>query len=155
SQLDDSLPLLKIRGADLHTYLRPSECELRSYLRYHHHAEADPRNFDETLIELAKQHEATYLKTFVHVKDLSQLPWNERFKATVDAISQGEPVIYQPLLIVQATLDGLRCEISGEPDFLILDSNGYAIRDTKIARSITRDAHPEIILQSQLYGWLF
>jgi predicted RecB family nuclease len=41
------------------------------------------------------------------------------------------------------------------PDFLILDGNDYLIRDSKMARRIDEESHPEILLQLQLYGWLY
>jgi uncharacterized protein len=46
-------------------------------------------------------------------------------------------------------------EIVGVPDFLIKDGNQYLIRDSKMARHIDDEYHPEIVLQVRLYGWLF
>jgi predicted RecB family nuclease len=45
--------------------------------------------------------------------------------------------------------------IVGRPDFLILDGDGYLIRDSKLSRQVDEDHHKEIMLQLQLYGWLF
>ena len=45
--------------------------------------------------------------------------------------------------------------VIGVPDFLILDGEGYVIRDSKMARRIDEENHPEILLQLQLYGWLY
>ena len=46
-------------------------------------------------------------------------------------------------------------EIVGFPDFLIRSGDGYLIRDSKLARRIDEENHPEILLQVQLYGWLY
>jgi predicted RecB family nuclease len=45
--------------------------------------------------------------------------------------------------------------IVGRPDFLILDGDGYLIRDAKLSRQVDDKHHEEITLQLQLYGWLF
>jgi predicted RecB family nuclease len=57
--------------------------------------------------------------------------------------------------LANTVLGGTELEIVGVPDFLILDGGGYLIRDSKMARRIDEDNHPEILLQVQLYGWLF
>jgi predicted RecB family nuclease len=52
-------------------------------------------------------------------------------------------------------LDGVECEIVGYPDFLIWEEDGYIIRDSKMARRVNEDNHPEIIRQVGLYAFLF
>ena len=74
-------------------------------------------------------------------------------KKTADAIEES-PVLYQAAFSVKR-ICGTDVEIVGVPDFLILDGDGYLIRDSKMARRIDEDNHPEILLQVQLYGWLF
>ena len=41
------------------------------------------------------------------------------------------------------------------PTSIILDGDGYIIRDSKLSLRVDEESHPEIILQLQLYGWLF
>src|ERR1035437_5159854 len=52
-------------------------------------------------------------------------------------------------------LDVVECEIVGYPDFLIWEEDGYIIRDSKMARRVDEDNHPEIIRQVGLYAFLF
>jgi predicted RecB family nuclease len=79
----------------------------------------------------------------------------ERFAGTREAVREHVRVIYQGGFISRVTLSGGEAEVVGLPDFLILDETGYTVRDAKIARRINEDDHPEILLQLQLYGWLF
>jgi len=53
------------------------------------------------------------------------------------------------------SLDGIECEVVGDPDFLIAKDTGCIIRDSKISRRITEKDHPEILRQVELYGWLY
>jgi len=62
---------------------------------------------------------------------------------------------YQPVFLVRYKLSGADVEIEGIPDVLIREGRGYFIRDVKMARRIDEQHHPEIVLQLQLYGWLF
>ena len=87
--------------------------------------------------------------------DLSGLSEDERIQQTLDAIARKVPVLYQPAFRVLHRIAGTEVEIVGQPDFLILDGDRYLIRDSKISRRIDADNHPEILLQLQLYGWLF
>src|ERR1039458_8702371 len=63
--------------------------------------------------------------------------------------------VYQPAFVVRHRIAGTDVEIVGAPDFLIFDGDGYVIRDCKLSRRIEAEIHPEIIVQVQLYGWLF
>ncbi len=74
---------------------------------------------------------------------------------TLEAIANEVPVIYQPAFSVRHRIAGTDVEIVGAPDFLILDGDGYVIRDCKMSRHIEAEIHPEIMVQVQLYGWLF
>src|SRR5207244_3671699 len=64
-------------------------------------------------------------------------------------------VIYQGGLRTRAELNGLECEIVGEPDFLIYETGNYVIRDSKMSRRVIKKDHPEIFGQLQIYGWLY
>jgi predicted RecB family nuclease len=87
--------------------------------------------------------------------DLSSVLIDERVGRTLEAIANKVPVIYQPAFVVRHTIAGTDVEIVGAPDFLILDGDGYVIRDCKMSRRVEAEIHPEIIVQVQLYGWLF
>jgi|SRR6267143_3282248 len=87
--------------------------------------------------------------------DFSGLPEDERIKKTLEAINARVPILYQPTFRVRHMFGPTEVDILGIPDFMILDSDSYIIRDAKMARRIDEENHPEILLQVQLYGWLF
>jgi uncharacterized protein len=80
---------------------------------------------------------------------------DEQVKKTAEAIQNKVSALYQPAFLATEKLSGIDVEIVGVPDFLILDGDRYLIRDSKMARRIDEENHPEILLQVQLYGWLF
>lgn len=87
--------------------------------------------------------------------DLSSGDPDVRERRTLESISAGAPCIYQSRFTASLDIDGEACEIVGEPDFLVRSGDGYVIRDSKLARTIDEESHPEILLQLRLYGWLF
>jgi uncharacterized protein len=95
------------------------------------------------------------LATLGAFTDVSDASLHEQVKETADAIAKKVPILYQPAFLANTVLGGTDVTIIGVPDFLILDGDGYLIRDSKMARRIDEDNHPEILLQVQLYGWLF
>jgi predicted RecB family nuclease len=101
------------------------------------------------------RHEQQHLQSLGGHIEISQADISVRVRNTKEAVQAGTPVVYQPTLQVNTVFNGIDVEILGIPDFLIRDGNGYVIRDAKLSRSITEEARPEIILQVQLYGWLF
>jgi len=146
---------MRIAASDFVSYYRPSKCELRLYLRHHGEPEEPPSPYEETLRRLGERHEKAHLATFPVVVDLSLGSLDDRRERTRGEVEKRSPVIYQPILEAMQDFNGTRCQISGEPDFLILTPGGYAIRDCKIARRITEKDHPEILLQIGTYAWLF
>ncbi len=146
---------MRLTAADLTAFYRPSECDLRIFLRSRGQQEQPPSAYEEVLFRLGERHELQHLASLVSVRDLSRIPIKERFAQTQQAIAAGAPVIYQGALRADANLAGEDCEIVGIPDFLILDKGGYLIRDSKIARRITEEDHPEILRQLGIYGWLY
>ena len=74
---------------------------------------------------------------------------------TLDAVQNRVPVIYQGELACEAISGSSHVRLSGRPDFLIRDGDGYLIRDSKLSRKVDENHHVEITLQLQLYGWLF
>ena len=106
-------------------------------------------------MRLGQRYEAKHLATFSKVIDLRSLERGERFAQTIALVKSGSPTLYQAALNFQTTLDGMDCDIIGDPDFLIRDNGGYIVRDVKMARRVNEKDHPEILLQLQLYGWLY
>ena len=147
---------MKLTPSDIYTHRRPSECELRVYLKANGASSGKPSPYAEVLERLGQRHEQSHLKTFTAFEDLSGIgSYDEVFERTKVCVANHTPVIYQALLKCNLRIAGVDCEISGRPDFLIKDEIGYRIRDSKISRRITQKDHPEIILQLQTYGWLF
>jgi predicted RecB family nuclease len=146
---------MRMTASDFVSYHRPTRCDLRVFLRHHRQAEVAPGPYDEVLRRLGLRHEKNHLATLGVFADVSDASLHEQAKKTADAIAKKVPILYQPAFLANAVFGGTEVEIVGVPDFLILDGNGYLIRDSKMARRIDEDNHPEILLQVQLYGWLF
>ena len=146
---------MQVTASDIYGYYRPSECNLRIYLRHNGEAEAPPSPYEEVMRRLGERHEKAHLATFPTFVDLSAGTRHEREQRTQEEVRRGSLVIYQAVLRATAVLDGVRCEVVGYPDFLIHHSGGYAIRDSKLSRRITENDHPEILRQLELYGWLY
>jgi predicted RecB family nuclease len=147
--------IIILTASDFYTYLRPSKCGLRVYLKHRGEEEAVPGPYEEVLQRLGMRHEKSHLNTFPAYDDLSVGTIDYRERQTKERVAQGAPVLYQPVLRAKAVLDGIECEIIGDPDFLINEECGYVIRDSKISRRITEKDHPEILRQLELYGWLY
>ena len=137
------------------TYWRPSPCELRVFLHEKGEPEAEPGAFDEVMRRLGIRHEQEHLATLGPFLDLSSVLIGERVGRTLEAIASKVPIIYQPAFVVRHRIADTDVEIVGVPDFLILDGEGYMIRDCKMSRHIETEIHPEIVVQVQLYGWLY
>jgi predicted RecB family nuclease len=146
---------MRILVSDLMSLYLPSPCAGRVIHRFRGEEEAEPTEFDKVLQELGRRHELQHLAILGPFVDLSEIPQEERFEKTLAAIGARAAVIYQPAFRVLMTLEGIECEIVGYPDFLILDGDEYIIRDSKMARRIDNEHHPEIVLQVGLYGYLF
>ncbi|HXN18468.1 MAG TPA: TM0106 family RecB-like putative nuclease [Candidatus Binatus sp.] len=146
---------MRLIASDFITHHRPSLCELRVWLRHRDEPERDTSVFEEVLHRLGERHEREHLATMGECANLSGLTEDERIKRTLEAIAFRASVIYQPVFRVRHMFGAAEVEILGIPDFLILDGDGYIIRDAKMARRIDEENHPEILLQVQLYGWLF
>ena len=125
------------------------------WLRHQGAPERDASIFEEVLHRLGERHEKEHLAALGACLDLSQLNEEQRLQKTSEAIANRVPVIYQPTFRSKHKFGTTEVEVLGIPDFLILGGDGYIIRDAKMARRIDEDNHPEILLQVQLYGWLF
>ena len=144
---------MRLSASDIYGLCRPSKCERRVFLRAHSENEAEPSEFDKLIEELGKRHEANHLATFPKYLDLKDGELSERFGKTIDAIKNGDQVIYQGVLEGKFPRTGET--VIGIPDFLLKDGNGYKIRDCKLSRHVGEGRHEEITLQLELYGWLY
>ena len=147
---------MHLTPSDVYTHYRPSKCDLRVYLKAHGAISAQPSPYEKVLRVLGLRHEQRQLATLAEVEDLAGIQdLAQLVERTKTAVVAGAPVIYQAMLRANLTTDGIECEVSGRPDFMIRDGDRYKIRDAKMSRRITEDDHPEILLQMQIYGWLF
>lgn len=141
---------------DFYTLYSPSECELRVWLSARGEVPKPPSAFEQLMERYGREHEARHLASLgPDVVTLQGLPRPERERRTREAVAAGARVIYQAALRAQTMLGGQAVAVIGDPDFLIASDHGYIVRDAKIARTITARDHPEILLQLELYGWLF
>lgn len=145
---------MQLTPSDIYTLHRPTFCSLRVYLREHDVPEAEPSAFERVLQTLGERHERSHLATLGPYEDFSKLPPEQRVSATKEAIDRAAG-IYQGELTSETALDGTLVKITGRPDFLIPDGEGYVIRDSKLSRTVDDKHHVEISLQLQLYGWLY
>jgi predicted RecB family nuclease len=134
---------------------RPSECEVRPYLRQKGVEEGKPSPYEEVIRELGRRYERQHLSTIEKYVDVSNGTEDERINLTMQAVKDGAPALYHPLFRITTKLGKGDAVILGEPDLMIKDGDGYRIRDVKMARRITETDHPEILLQLGMYGWLY
>jgi predicted RecB family nuclease len=146
---------MRLIASDFITHHRPSPCDLRVWLRHRGEPEREASEYEKVLRRLGERHEREHLAGLGAYLDLSRLAEEERIRRTLDAIANRVPVVYQPAFRATPNFGDVEAEILGIPDFLILDGDGYIISDSKMARRIDEDNHHEILLQVQLYGWLF
>ena len=146
---------MRLTASDFASYHRPTRCDLRVYLRHCGEQETEPGPYDVVLRRLGLRHEQDHLSALGQSTDLCAPSLREQVEKTMVAVAKKVPILYQPAFVTNAVLAGTDVEIVGVPDYLILDGDGYLIRDSKMARRIDEENHPEILLQVQLYGWLF
>lgn len=146
---------MRLTASDFASCHRPTRCDLRVFLRQQREQEAEPGAYEVVLRRLGLRHERDHLATLGTFVNVGAASLEEQVKKTADAIAEKVPVLYQPAFLATERICGTDVEIVGVPDYLILDGDGYVIRDSKMARRIDEENHPEILLQVQLYGWLF
>lgn len=151
---------MRFKATDVFDYYKPSPCPRRVALK----ARGEPEQATDTpfatlIRDLGSRHETAHLATFADILDLSPFKDQplERERLTLAAIHEGRRAIYQPRFRATFRLDGEKCELIGEPDFLVHAGTGrdYVIRDSKLARNIESDRHAGIPLQLQIYGYLY
>jgi len=146
---------MRLTASDFASCYRPTRCDLRVFLRHQQEQGAEPGPYDIVLRRLGLRHERDHLATLGTFVNVSAVSLEEQVKKTSDSIEAKVPVLYQPAFLAIERLCGTDVEIVGVPDYLILDGDRYVIQDSKMARRIDEENHPEIVLQVQLYGWLF
>jgi predicted RecB family nuclease len=146
---------MRLTASDFISNHRPTRCDLRVFLRHREEVEVAPGPYDDVLHRLGLKHEKDHLATLGVFADQSDDSFHAQVKRTADAIAKKVPLLYQAAFLVTEKFGESEVEIVGVPDFLILDGGGYLIRDSKMSRRIDEENHPEILLQVQLYGWLF
>jgi predicted RecB family nuclease len=146
---------MRILASDLVTLHSPSRCALRIYLVHHGVPGAPPGAFQELLFRFGQRHEQAHLATLGAFVDLRGGTPAQRQQRTRACVAERAALLYQPALQQELEINGVRCEVAGDPDFLIAAEGGYRVRDAKLARRITEGEHPEIFAQLNLYAWLF
>jgi predicted RecB family nuclease len=146
---------MRLTATDFVSNHRPTRCDLRVFLRHRREEEAEPGPYEIVLRRLGLRHERDHLATLGAFADVSDASLHEQVKKTADAIAKNVPILYQAAFLATEKIGESVVEIVGVPDFLIRDRGGYLIRDSKMSRRIDEENHPEILLQVQLYGWLF
>ena len=146
---------MRLTASDIVTLHRPTPCPLRVFLRQQGVKQSEPSAFERILETLGERHEREHLATLGPYEDLSAVPADQRARRTAQAIRNGVPVIYQGEFAIDTALGGVPVTIVGRPVFLVLDGDGYLIRDSKLSLRVDEEHHAEITLQLQLYGWLY
>ena len=146
--------MVRLSASDPYRLYKPSNCALWLYLHHKGVKATESGPFGEVLRRLGERHEKLHLAAFEDALDLSAGKIEERRVATLAAIRQRVPVIYQAVFSTNARLDERDHEITGAPDFLIESDGAYIVRDAKLARRIDQ-THPEILWQLRLYAWLY
>ncbi len=146
---------MKLIASDFYTAYNPSKCDLRVYLDYKGVKPTPPGPYDEVIKKFGRIHEQAHLKTFPEVIDLSDGTPSAREARTREEVGKKSSVLYQGVLMANVRVGEVECEIVGEPDFMIHETDGYVIRDSKISRRVNEQDHPEIYCQLGLYGLLF
>jgi predicted RecB family nuclease len=145
----------RLIATDFFSLHRPSECDLRVWLRAQGAEEAPPSPYSQVLMELGTEHERRHLARFPNHVDLGRMPIDERAERTRELVAENERVVYQGALRAVTRLTNTEVEIVGVPDFLLPARAGYAIRDSKLARRVGGGRYPAIELQLATYGWLY
>jgi predicted RecB family nuclease len=146
---------MRLTASDIFSIYRPTLCSVRVYLREQQIPEAEPGVFEKILQTLGQRHEQSHLATLGAYEDLRAVSQDQRVQRTLEAVRNRVPVIYQGELACDTILGSTHVNIAGRPDFLILDGEGYLIRDSKLSRKVDDRHHVEVALELQLYGWLF
>src|ERR1700744_5737142 len=134
---------MRLTASDFASYHRPTRCDLRVFLRYQQQQELEPGHYELVLRRLGLRRENEHLATLGAFADVRVDSLDEHVKKTADAIAKKVSVLYQPAFLAIERISGTDVEIVGVPDFLILAGDRYVVRDSKMARRIDDENHPE------------
>ena len=147
--------VLRVTASDIYWIVANPWCERALYLKERGVEGAPPSAFQQMIIEAGIEHEERYLGELAPVVDLSEGSLADRAAATETAARAGPTTLYQPVLLDRVDVDGRTVEVVGIPDFILVESSGVAIRDTKVALRVTPDERPDITAQLAFYAWLY
>ena len=150
---------MELQASDIHELHRPSRCGLRVQLAKGPVVPSTPDAFIQLLKELGLRHEERHLQSLGDFLDLSgdkePMDFAQRRDQTLLALRRGDAVLYQPVFFGWRRDGAEEDFITGIPDLLIREGDGYVIRDCKLAHHASEEHHPEILRQVELYGWLY
>ena len=63
---------MRLTASDVYTYFRPTECDLRVYLKHKGAEESPPSPYEEVIRLLGDRHEKAHLATFPTAIDLKR-----------------------------------------------------------------------------------
>jgi len=146
---------MKLTAHNIYDYYSPTLCEKRLYYRFKEEEETSLSPFEEVIIRLGEKHEKNHINSLGEFFDVSSIPGDQQAGKTMELIRSNTPIIYQGLLSTKCEINGSGVEVVGIPDIMIYEDVGYVIRDCKLARHADDKRHPEILLQLQVYGYLY
>jgi len=142
---------MKISAQIIYSLFAPSYCEKRMYFTYNRVKALEPGPFEQLIFKLGLRHEENYLNSITGYRDISFGKMEDRIELTRQYINNKVPIIYQGVLSENLRIDNKEITLTGIPDFLIWEENGYRIRDCKLARHVDEKKHQEIIIQLKIY----
>jgi predicted RecB family nuclease len=148
---------MRVTATDAITHLGGTRCDRRVWIKKNDAAKPrEPGDLEVALATMGAEHEARHAASFTNIVDLGDVkPLAEQARLTLDEIGKRSDVIYQGALVTDHLFGGVGVEVVGLPDFIIPVDGGHVIRDAKLARSVDDRSKPGIVLQLQIYGWLF
>ncbi|MBE0478552.1 TM0106 family RecB-like putative nuclease, partial [Candidatus Aerophobetes bacterium] len=146
---------MKLTVQNIYDFYAPSQCERRLFYRFIGEKEASPGPFEQVIFRLGQRHEKNHIDSLGEYVNVSRLPSNQRPEKTKELIQSNAPIIYQGVLVAEEIINEYKVQIIGVPDILIHEDISYVIRDCKLARHADAKKHPEILIQLQVYGYLY
>lgn len=147
----------RLTATDAIVHLGGTRCDRRVWIKANDAAKAkEPGDLQVALAALGEQHEQRHAAGIPNLVDLANVkPLAQHVQVTRDEIARGEHGIYQGALVTDHDFGGNLIQVVGLPDFILPTEAGHVVRDAKLARSVDEKSKPGIVLQLQIYGWLF
>jgi predicted RecB family nuclease len=149
--------LQRFSDYDITQFIQPSRCDLRAYLSVHSPLSIEDRRttaLHELLGRQLQKSKMNALEQLSDVIDVSQHEPTRRIIETAKAIKNQAPVIFGPMLSSTAQIDGDRCEIFGQADFVIRKNEELIVRNLSLSRSSSSGEATDNMIKLQLFGWL-